>query len=327
MLILSFRDMSVPRCGGVTPGMFYDLANIGPAQQWWGPPPRYSYIPDAAPIVAGKHVCFLVHGFNVNRDCGYTGFGAFSQEMTPGEGLLDSLHPAIDLLVSGVDLLIPVLWAGDWYLPANYPFLLPDIRLTGKYFAQLLLSASTRISRVSFVTHSMGVRLALETMQQTLALATRASFKPPLFETAIFTAPAASDQILGDPDYEAAVIALRKIVVVSSRADTVLEYAFPPGNAVEQALWSRDPGDDDALGRYGPRLKPGSNALGKTEWYEIPFNIGQNHGDYVPSPWQLAPPYPNGWSDKRIRIGRLAQAILNGGVPPDPPASKVTPRA
>jgi hypothetical protein len=332
MLILSFRDMSVPRCGGITPGVFYDLANVGPGLQWWNPPPPLSLIPDAYPIVGGKHVCFLIHGFNVDRDSGYTGYGVFGQEME-GEGMrCNRAHP-VNLLVTGVDELVPVLWPGDWYFPTNYPFLLPDIRLIGRYFAQLLLSATTRISRVSFVTHSMGVRVALETMQQTLQLAPIASFRAPRFETVVFTAPAVTDEVLDDPDYSAAVGALRRIVVVSSRGDRVLQYAFPAGNEVEQALWPRDPGADDALGRYGPRLRPGSQALGKTEWYEMPLQSDQvphdyNHGDYVPSPWQPDPDvsYGNGWTAKHVVIGQLAQAVLNGGIPPAPPAKQVTPR-
>ena len=329
MLVLSFRDMSTPRCSAVTTAAMYHLNPVTPATIW-DPPPRLKLADwsDVYSALAGRHVCFLVHGFNVDRDRGYTGFGAAAQEMGRS-GALPLLGPPDgpqQLTVPGVEVVVPVLWSGDWYLPINYPFLLPDVRLTGKYFAQLIASSATQMVRVSFVTHSMGARVVLETVQQTLAAAKTSGRRTPTFDTAIFTAAATSDEVLDDPDYADAVDAIERFVVVSSRADTVLSGAFPLGNAVEQALWPNDPGADDALGRYGPRLKPGSKALGKTEWYEIPPNVGQDHGDYFPWPWSAVPPYPNGWSDKRVSIGKLSQALLDAQTPPWPPAKPVSPR-
>ena len=329
MLVLSFRDMSVPRCGAVTSAAMYHLDPIDAAMAWDPAPPlTLASWAEVGHVLAGKHVCFLVHGFNVNRDRGYTGLGAMGQEMLPGGALAGLAAPAgpLNFYVRGVDVIVPVLWAGDWYLPINYPLLLPDVRKTGKYFSDLILSAATRMARVSFVTHSMGARVMFETVQQTVAAANKAGFTRPIFDTAMVMAAATSDEIFDDPDYADAVDAVRRFVVVTSRADTVLSLAFPPGNAVEQALWPNDPGSDAALGRYGPRLKPGSKALGKTVWYEVPppenaDEPGQNHGDYVPSPWDLDAPYPNGWSDKRVGIGKLAQAILDRRTPawPDKP--------
>lgn len=330
MLVLSFRDMSVPRRGGVTPAAIYDLSPVNAGMSWW-PAPQLRPAPwrDVTPIVDGKHVCFLVHGFNVDRDNGYTGYGAFGQELEPG-GMLPGLGPPplvpIDLEAAGVDVVIPVLWAGDWYLPVNYPFLLPDIRLTGRYFADLILSSATNMARVSFVTHSMGARVVFEAVQRTMVGARAAGVKPPVFDMAILTAPATSDEILDDPNYADAVAAIEEFVVVSSRADRVLSLAFPLGNRVEQAMWPNDPGANAALGRYGPRLKSGSKALGKTGWYEIPPATKQRHSDYVPEPSNPVAPYPNGWSPKRLAVGALAQAVLDGQPAPWPPAKTVTPR-
>jgi hypothetical protein len=333
MLVLSFRDMSVPRCGAVTSAAMYHLDPVDAAMSWDPPPPMtLASWAEVGAAVAGKHVCFLVHGFNVDRDRGYTGLGAMGQEMRHGGALL-GLPPRegpLDFFVRGADVVVPVLWAGDWYLPINYPFLLPDVRQTGKYFSQLILSAATQMSRVSFVSHSMGARVVFETVQQTVAAAAKMSLRRPEFDTALLMAAATSDEIFDDPDYADAIDAIRRFVVVTSRADTVLSEAFPAGNAVEQLLWTHDPGANDALGRYGPRLKTGSKAIGKTVWYEIPLpdhqsDPGQNHGDYVPSPWEPTPPYPNGWSDKRVKIGALAQAVLNDQPPPWPPAKPVNP--
>lgn len=121
-------------------------------------------------------------------------------------------------------------------------FLLPDVRLTRKYFAQLIASSATQMARVSFVTHSMGARVVLETVQQTLIAAKKSGRRTPRFDTAILTAAATSDEVLDDPDYADAVAAIERFVIVSSRADTVLSGAFPLGDAVEQFLWPHDPG-------------------------------------------------------------------------------------
>lgn len=132
MLVLSFRDMSTARCSAVTTAAMYRTQNVTPAFSW-NPPPPLSLVTwqHVSHAVRNKHVCFVVHGFNVDRDNGYTGFGAAGQEMGR-DGALPGL-PAPpgpdDLSIPGVDVVIPVLWAGDWYLPINYPFLLPDVRL------------------------------------------------------------------------------------------------------------------------------------------------------------------------------------------------------
>ncbi len=332
MLVVSFRDMTTRQCSAVTTAAIYDVA-VPNANPIWNPAPRFTLRSwaDLGETFHGKHVCFVVHGFNVNRDRGYTGLGAFSQELGPF-GALAGLLPPHDLHLQGFDLVVPVLWSGDWYLPINYPFLLPDVRLTGQYFADLILSSATRMSRVSFFTHSMGARVVLEAVQQTMAQARDKGWTTPVFETAIFTAAATSDEVLDSEFYSDAVDAIGRFVVVSSRADTVLSGAFPLGNAVEQALWRNDPGADEALGRFGPRLKRGSKALGKTAWFDVAgrdatgASIAQDHGDYLPEPWNAVAGIPNGWSSKRIGIGTLAQAIFDNQTPPWPPEKTIVPR-
>src|SRR6185312_11437395 len=161
--------------------------------------------------------------------------------------------------------------------------------------------------RVSFVTHSMGARVALETVRATLA--GRGQQPAPAFDTAILTAGAVADDIMDQSDFTDTVNAFSRFVVVSSMDDTVLSGAFPAGNWVEQLLWLDDPGRDEALGRYGPRLKAGSPALPKTAWY--PLTGGYNHGDYIPSPDKLAL-VPNGWSDKTRLVAQVVEQTFVG---------------
>lgn len=327
MLVLSFRDMSVKQCGAVTPAAIYDLDPMS-ANFPWVPAPAARLVEwiDVRPLLAGKHVCFVIHGFNVNRDDGTTGLGAFAQEFA-GSGALAAMAPPLNLGIESVNLFIPVLWAGDWYLPINYPFLLPDIRLTAKYFADFAISADAQIARISFMTHSMGARLALEAMEHILAAIPGTGSATPAFGTVLLMAAAASDQVLDDPDYGAAIAAVVKdgrFVVVSSKADQVLKWDFPVGNLVENALWANDPGEDDALGRYGPVLRPDSPARAKTSWYALPLGVipgDYDHGDYLPLPRTPTAPWPNGWNLKNSKIAALAQAVFMNTSPPWPPSN------
>lgn len=332
MYVLAFRDMHHRDRGGVTTAGLYRIDGVDAAYSWNPARPLELKPADVgrfAQDVQGAHVCFLVHGFNVNRDEGYTGGGAMAQEFK-GEGPLPTLPggAALNLLTPGADLFIPVLWPGDWLVPLNYPFVLKSARAVGRNFAQFLTSRSATMRRVSFFSHSFGVRVVLETMQNALRPPpgnTGRSHAPPAFDTAVLTAAAAPETVLESPFYADAVAALRHIHVVSARTDEVLTNWFPIGNAVEKALWKNDPGPNIAMGRDGPVLSATAAARAKTSWFVVTDTHGpmgqvieQRHGDYMPAP--LDPPHhanlPNGWTDKRERISSLTQALLDGTAPP-----------
>jgi hypothetical protein len=272
-------------------------------------------------------VCFIVHGFNVNRDHGFTGGGAMAQEFR-GQGPLARL-PApntLDLLVPGVDLFIPVLWPGDWFFGANYPVVFRTAEAVGPHFAQFLTGSSATMRRVSFFSHSFGARVVLETLQNAMRPRARVGARrpPPAFDTAVLTAAAASETVLDSRRYEAGVDALRRIAVVSAATDEVLTRWFPVGNSFER--WLRnDPGPNIAMGRDGPVLKSNSRVRAKTAWFVVTdtrsmagLRIDQRHGDYMPKPWEAVAGFPNGWSDKSERIATLTQAVLEGSGPPWP---------
>ncbi|MDP3378797.1 MAG: ATP-binding cassette domain-containing protein, partial [Brevundimonas sp.] len=180
-------------------------------------------------VFADKRVCFIVHGFNVDRDHGYAGYGAMAQELL-------GLGPALNLPpVAGADLVIPILWPGDWHLPAiNYPFEMGDVRETGRRFGAFLRGPAAQAASFAFVSHSLGARVVLETITQAVL-----SGPPPqaTFELAILSAPAADQDELDNPRYHAGVKVLERIMVVSSPDDEVLGFAYPAGNIIEAALW------------------------------------------------------------------------------------------
>ena len=336
MYVLSFRDMSQRARGAVTAGTLYALDPLNAGYPWNPAQPGQLRVEDPgrfAQAVRGAHVCFVVHGFNVNRDRGFAGGGAMAQEFQ-GQGPLSGLPVPywLNLLVPGVHFFVPVLWPGDWFLPVNYPFVLPAARSVGRYFAQWLASQQATMGRASFFSHSFGARVVLETIQD--AVAGGPDPRLPIIDTAVLTAAAASDTVLDSRFYAQAVTALRRIVVVSAPTDEVLTNWFPLGNAVEQALWSNDPGPDIALGRDGPALVADSPARKKTTWYVVTDTRGptgarvdQLHGDYMPAPWEPLTPnsanYPNGWSDKRERISELTQTVMEGVAPPWPARSSI----
>ncbi|HRD29517.1 MAG TPA: alpha/beta hydrolase [Caulobacter sp.] len=248
----------------------------------------------SAPL-QGREVWFLVHGFNTDRDRGFMSLGAAVQEAM-------GLGVRTDPLFSPVDNLIPVLWPGDSAgfaptRPLGYPNEIEDVRETAKHFARLLLDPRTRPARINFVTHSLGARVALDTLRLVTADA-----NAPQVGTVLLMAAAADDDILDDPRFDGAVRAIERIIVLSSDTDRVLTWAFPPGDVLEAALHQGERPSLHALGKFGPRLKKDSPAAGKVEWRH--HRVVQDHNDYNAWPWNF-PSKDNGWNASRWRTHRF----------------------
>jgi hypothetical protein len=188
-------------------------------------------------------------------------------------------------------------------------------------FAEFLTSSAQTASVVSFVSHSLGARVVMETVAQ----ANAPGRSPPVFDMAIMAAAATNDDVLDDPTYAAGVRALRRIVVISSWKDSVLAKAFPLGNEVEAALWTNDKGSTRALGRYGPKaLKTDSPAKGKVAWYDVDPGLGCGHDGYLPSPWGFPAPNltVNGWNANRGHFAQFLRSAFTPG-PFTPPAAMI----
>jgi hypothetical protein len=306
---LSFRDIAAPASTGVTSTEVYCQSDVDPAFGWqdailqggnwvaWG---------DVANVFRGKRVCFVLHGFNVPLDSGIRTCGPAAQSY---EALGDYVCK-----MTGADLAVPVLWPGDGFILWSYFTANAHAVAIGTNFATFLASAACTALEVSFISHSLGARLVLETVTRSLAPERQPS--QAAFGTAIFMAPAVDSNAL---DYPFAAATgpggLKRIVVLSSPTDSVLSGVFPFGDAVEQALWLDFKGTGKAMGLVGPVFADKSTARPITEWYEI--GGGQDHGDYLPDGdanpvWEPKPEKVTLACSEVVNLQTFAQPPLNG---------------
>jgi len=324
-IFISFRAAGAG--GGVNAAEWYGVKGFAKGYRWRGKTYDNALTPlpaaERRARLKGRDVWFVVHGYNCSRDRGIMSLGAAAQEYL-GMGVqaaqyaaaryaaLGSPRPAFD----PVEDIIPVLWPGDIQAPAflswaSYPFEAADVQRTAEEFRKLLLDPETRPARINFITHSLGARVALDTLREVLA---RSTSTPPAFGTVLMMAPAADDTILDDPRFAGVVKRVERFVILSSFEDWVLEWGFSFGDPVERALHWNEKASTRALGRFGPRLKAGSPATGKVDWFQVRGRVGQGHNDYMAWPWDT-PPTANGWSEKRWRSHRFTRHL---GVDHDP---------
>lgn len=230
---------------------------------------------DASPLtpeqfagqVNGKDVLFAVHGFNVDRQEGIAALGNWEPALT--------LNGAV---------YVGVLWPGDssWLHGLDYPIEGGEAVATAKMLAAFANKWLTGTLSLSFVSHSLGARVVLETVRL-LQRRTR---------RVLMMAGAVNDDCLL-ADYAAAAAKIDAISVLASRQDEVLEIAFPAGNFLAGIFEQGVPYWHAALGREGPYPAAPSNL--SAEW-QIPDAWNFGHGSYLPgaaiSPPPLAPPLP-----------------------------------
>jgi hypothetical protein len=302
LYFLAFRDIASASTG-VTAGEVYVLRDVAPAMLWATVGlTGASWVPwdQVAGVFHGKRVCFVVHGFNVDAGHGIKSGGPAAQEF---EAL-----GQLGLAMTAADIVVTVLWPGDGLIGWSWFTAFGHAETTGARFADFLTSSAVGAAEVSFISHSLGARVVLETITQTDARNLGV-----VFDTAILTAAAVDDTALDA--YPTAAAALRRIVVISSTQDHILKLFFTLGDLAESVLWSSYDGDSRALGRFGPKFKTGSSAPAKTEWYEIRPAIGQDHGDYLPAGGTA--PLPGGWTDKRRKVSEWCRDLFDQR-PPEP---------
>ena len=266
---LAFRDITSTGTG-VTSGEVYVQQGVTAATAW---PNVQLTAKDWVPwdqvgaVFRNKRVCFLVHGFNVPVSHAIWCEGPAAQEY---EALGN-----LGLQITAADIVVTVMWPGDGLPGWDWFTAYTHSKDVGGKFAEFLASRAFTGSEVSFISHSLGARVVLETVAQ--ATGVRASFG-----TAVLMAAAVGDNALDLPDYAAGSAKLDRIVILSSMKDVILQVFYTAGSIAEQALWSDYDETSKALGRYGPAFAAKSKIPPKTEWYEIKPGNSQDHGDYLP---------------------------------------------
>lgn len=279
--LLSFRDDRLNVGGPVLGGHLQRRENGAMVTQGVGA---------RAELALERRVVFLVHGYNVSR----------------AEGI-DQLQQLAALLPSNQDAgLVATIWPGDhWTGAISYPFEGRDADDTALEFARFIGDALTPGTPVCFVTHSLGARVALETMTHLLA----ETFP---VEQVCLMAPAVDDFSLADADvYRPAVQSSARVGVLHSDGDRVLRWAYPLGDLLQAFIFFWREHTGLALGYGGP-------AEAGTDPGDVPPNVlgralgdhGVDHGDYLPN---------DAGDGKPESAAAFADAVIAGHAQPEYP--------
>ncbi len=235
--------------------------------------------------VQGRDLILAAHGFNVNRSDGIQALTNWSNYFQ----------------LTGTSLFVGILWPGDSsFVPIiDYPIEGSEAIQSGKLLASFLNGQSAGAASISLVSHSLGARTVLETLNGLNGNVRRL----------ILMAGAIEDDCLVN-EYQQAANKAQEIYVLSSRSDLVLELAFPIGNPVGEIVMHGHPYFKQALGREGP-AQPIPLAQQGGAW-QIPDGWNYGHLDYLadigsgpsfqppvvdPAPTDPVPvdPAPDGW--------------------------------
>lgn len=235
------------------------------------------------PILRYGRVLFICHGFNTSR----------SRGMWSGEELGRQ-----DL---NYECVVATLWPGDSHIGgAIYPAVLGEAKDAGNKLATFLGRLDLR-AEIDFVTHSFGIRVALQAIRRVNA------WQPDRrFGQAVFMASAADETVLEWNEYKRGLEMFDRLLVLSSTEDKTLRDFYPPGDWVEDAFHRSERGRHRALGRYGPVRAKDSKLNPKLEHVEVDRRTEHDHNNYMPWPWKSVG-LPGGWEPKRDRIRKTLE--------------------
>jgi pimeloyl-ACP methyl ester carboxylesterase len=221
----------------------------------------------------GRKLVLATHGFNVNSEEGLSELGKW-------DALCALPEPWA---------YVGVLWPGDsTFLPLlDYPLEGLVALHSGRLLARFLNDHAAGAASISLVSHSLGARMVLETIQN---LKRRVA-------VLILMAGAIEDDCLSN-EYAQAMKQVAQVHVLASRSDWVLKAAFPLGNLVGEILMHGHPYFRAALGLQGPHSVAEIEAL--YQLWQIPDDWDYAHGDYLPGQQvepRMAPPLPVPASD------------------------------
>jgi hypothetical protein len=215
-----------------------------------------------AALVGGKDVLLAAHGFNVNYVNGLHSLGRLETLLAPHAN----------------EVVMGVLWPGDWALPAiNYPFEDKVAAHAGQLLAAFCNRWLTPAASLSFASHSLGARVVLEAV---------AALQRRTHSLCIAAGAIGADCLTAH--YKAAAANCDALITLSSMKDVVLALAFPPGDIIADILNLDHKPFQRALGRRGPQSPYGPPIKAA----QIADAAKYNHGDYLP-PSDLSKPAPD----------------------------------
>ena len=238
--------------------------------------------PDAiAPLARRKRVILATHGFNVSYESGLRSLARLEES----------------LVIRPDELFLGVLWPGDFIIPAiNYPLENGVATKSGRFLARFCDDQLGRAAAIVMLSHSLGGRVILEAIKHSRRR----------IERACIAAGAVGDRCFVE-EYAAAWSNCGSIITLSSMSDTVLEYAYPIGDTLADAIFPDHRELEAALGRRGP-APPGLTGVTP---YQIPDDPPYLHSDYYP-PSDLAEDHPDA---KWRRVAAFMSAAARGGRP------------
>lgn len=202
---------------------------------------------------AGKDILFAIHGYNNSQKEAVCALTRLSEAL--------ELPPHVAF--------IGVLWPGDSLIGfLSYPFEKPTARFSGQYLGEFCNRRLAGAASLSFVSHSLGARVALEAIRHV----------DRDVHCACLMAAAIERDCL-EKEYAVSFDKVGITYVLASRKDWVLQRAFPLGNFIGHLLDPTSNPLSEALGFDGP-----PRAIGKTR---MPWQIADKdkylHGNYLPS--------------------------------------------
>jgi hypothetical protein len=221
---------------------------------------------DLQDYVRNRDVVFATHGFNVDRAGGRRALSCWEKWLS----------------LPATTAYIGVLWPGDsaWIPAVDYPIEGNEAIASGNLLAAFIASNLLDVAAsVSFVSHSLGARVVLQTIRRLPATRVR---------NLMLMAGAIDDTCLID-EYSDAAAVIDKISVLSSNHDEVLALAFPIGNPLQGVVTRGSPYWHAALGRAGPPTTlDGKVHLG----WQIPDGWDYGHHNYLPELMPARDPLP-----------------------------------
>lgn len=215
------------------------------------------------PPSAARELVVLVHGFNNHMGEAAQSYQGFRQRQYPLAGVPPpALEPGLgDFFWPGDAAWAGLLDQADFLV---YPTAVNTAPLAGARLAHCIAELPNLVV-LNFVGHSLGCRVVLECIRTLLTL------RRPHIRHVVLMAAAVPDFMVSAGGVLArAAEAAESVLVLHSTSDTVLHYAFPPGQTV--AGWGEGV-LPVALGRFGPPAGMPGQVRG--------CRIGDaRHGDY-----------------------------------------------